>query len=398
MHIAFFNRAFHPEQSATSQLLTELAEGLVRDHGCRVTVVAGAPPGTSKPEADGEFNGIRVLRARGTTFPKSRFAGRAANYVSYFGAACVKGLGMERPDVVVALTDPPIAGLAAGLAARRFRCPLVISFRDLFPEVGRLLEDFQSPLVDGLLTQVNRILIHQAQALVALGTDMRNRLIEKGARADKITIIPDWADLDAVTPGPKRNPFSIEQGLADSFVVMHSGNLGLSQNLETVLEAAGLLKHLPGLQFVFCGEGLKKTRLQARARQMEWNHVRFLPYQPKENLSDLFSSADCFVVSLKPGLWGYITPSKLYGILAAGRPYVAAVDAQCDAASITQQDRCGLLAEPGNPEELAERIERLYRNPDLAREMGERSRAAAARFSRAGGVRAYYELFQRLTR
>lgn len=379
-------------------MLTELAEGLVLNHGCRVTVVSGVPHGSRLRAGAEEFRGIRILRAKSTSFPKNKFIGRATNYVSYFLSACAAGLRVERPDVVVALTDPPIIGLAARLTALRFRCPLVISFRDLFPEAGRLLEDFHSPLVDQTLTQVNRILIRRADRLIALGEDMRKRLIEKGALPEKIRIIPDWADTETVIPGSKRNPFSIEHGLADSFVVMHSGNLGLSQNLETVLEAAGRLQGLPRLQFVFCGEGVKKERLRARAKEMGWDHVRFLPYQPKERLSDLFASADCFVVSLKPGLWGYITPSKLYGILAAGRPYVAAVDPECDAAAITDRFNCGVTAKPGDPADLAGKIEFLYRNRTLLPEMGSRARTAAAGFTCAGGVAAYHALCKELAR
>ena len=154
---------------------------------------------------------ITVLRARGLSFSKRHFSGRAANYLTYFASACLAGLRLEKPDVLIALTDPPIVGLAALLAARRSGCPLVISFRDLFPEVGRLLEDFRSPLVDWTLAQVNRILIRQADCLVALGEAMRSRLVlEKGAPPGKVVVIPDWSDTKALVPGPKRNPFSLE--------------------------------------------------------------------------------------------------------------------------------------------------------------------------------------------
>ena len=151
LHIAFFNRAFHPEESATSQLLTELAESLVRDHGCRVSVVTGIPPKAVGSWANPgglrlllreEWQGICILRVRGTRFSKRFFIGRVSNYLSYFTVACFAGLGLNRPDVVIALTDPPTIGLAGWLAARRARCPLVVSFRDIFPEAGRLLREF----------------------------------------------------------------------------------------------------------------------------------------------------------------------------------------------------------------------------------------------------------------
>ncbi len=407
MHIAFFNRAFYPEMSATGQLLAELTEGLARDHGCQVTVVTGIPMGGvsgawSRPKrwrfiTQEQLGSVRILRANGTTFSKRTFLGRAVNYLTYFLSSCLAGFHLKHPDVIVALTDPPIIGLSALLAARRFRCPMVNSYRDIFPEVGRLLEDFKSPFVDWVLQQTNRIIIRQATRLVVLGEAMRDRLIqEKGARAEQIAIIPDWADGKSIVPSARQNRFSAAHELDNRFVVMHCGNMGASQNLDVVLEAIALLRNLPELMLVFVGDGIKKASLEQRALRMQLTNVRFLPYQPKEELSDTFAAADCFVISLKPGLAGYITPSKLYGILASGRPYVAVVDEECDVARITKRYRCGLLAQPGNAQDLAEKIRTLYRNRVLAQQLGVSARQAFSAFDRPVGVKAYYNLFRTL--
>lgn len=407
MHIAFFNRAFYPEVSATGQLLTELAEGLTRDHGCRVSVVAGIPTGTVHgvwPKIRGlspvtleKFGSIEILRARGTTFSKRLFLGRVANYLTYFASACIAGLKLKRPDVVVALTDPPIIGLAALLAAFRFRAKLVISYRDLFPEVARLLEESRSRWIEWALHRVNRILIRRADRIVALGEKMRERLIhDKGAPPHKVDIIPDWADSASIAPGPKENRFSKTQGLVNRFVVMHSGNIGAAAHLEVLIEAAVYLKDLPDLLFVFIGDGVRRIPLQEKIKRLGLKNVLFLPYQPKELLTDTFASADCFLISLKPGLAGYIMPSKLYGILAAGRPYVAAVDNDCDVVKITQRHQCGLTAEAGNPKDVAEKIRLLYHDRELARQMGERARKASPLYDRGVGVEAYYGLCSEL--
>lgn len=407
MHIAFFNRSFYPDTAATGQLLTELCEGLVQEHGCRVSVVAGVPllpaagngdgPATRAMIARERHRGIEILRARGTRFSKRRFVGRFSNYVSYFLSACYAGLRLHRPDVVVALTDPPIIGLAAYLAARRFGVPFVMNYRDIFPEVARLLEDFQSEAVNRVLQRVNCFLARKADRVVALGETMRQRLIEgKGADAAKSLVIPDWADCSEITPGPRQNPFSVAQELTQSFVVMHSGNIGLSQGLETLVEAATYLSAFPEIQVVFIGEGVKKPALQQQVRALGLRNVRFLPYQPKERLVESFAAADVFVVSLKRGLAGYIVPSKLYGILAAGRPYVAAVEDACEVAAITRQYDCGLLAEPGDPKDLADKILTLYHDRPLAQRFGANARQAALAFDRPQQVRAYYELFRDL--
>src|SRR5262249_34567086 len=220
MHIAFFNRSFYPDTAATGQLLTELSEGLTRDHDCRVSVVAGVPlipaavnsvrPMRTRVVERQRHQGIEILRARGTRLSKQRFTGRFSNYVSYFLSACYAGQLLERPDVVVALTDPPIIGLAAYLTACRFGVPFVMSYRDIFPEVARLLEDFQSETVNRALQVVNRFLVRKAHRVVALGETMRRRLIQgKGADPAKTVIIPDWADCSEIVPGPKHNPFSL---------------------------------------------------------------------------------------------------------------------------------------------------------------------------------------------
>ncbi len=407
MHVAFFNRSFYPDQTATGQLLTDLCEDLVRDHGCRVSVVAGVPllP-AGKMAAAGrgglvtreEYRGVQIYRARGTRFSKSRFIGRATNYVTYFLSATWAGLRLDKPDVVVALTDPPIIGLAAWAAGQRFRAPLVMAFKDLFPEVTVLLPDFHSPRVNAMLQAVNKFLVKRAAANVALGETMRQRLIEnKGAPAERTTIIADWADTTAVAPGAKDNSFAREHGLADRFVVMHSGNIGLSQSLETVVEAAALVQDIPDLQVVFVGEGVKKAELQERTAALGLTNVTFLPFTPKERLGESFSTADVFIVSLQRGLAGYIVPSKLYGILASGRPYVAAVEADCEVASITSRNDCGLLAEPGDAASLAARIRAFHADRAMTARMGANARRVGLSFDRRLQVAKYFDLFQSVT-
>jgi lipopolysaccharide/colanic/teichoic acid biosynthesis glycosyltransferase/glycosyltransferase involved in cell wall biosynthesis len=308
-------------------------------------------------------------------------------------------LRVRRPDVVVALTDPPIIGLAGLLAARRAGARFVFLCQDIFPEVAALLEDFHSDAVDRALAHVNRYLLRKADRVISLGDTMRERLISgKGADPDKITVIHNWADCSAIVPGPKRNDFSVEHDLADTFVVMHSGNLGLSQSLETLVDAAAQLRSCPDLAVVFIGDGTKRAALEARARARNLSNIRFLPYQPKGRLHDSFATADVFIVSLKAGLAGYIVPSKLYGILAAGRPYVAAVENDSEVSTITRKYGCGLLAEPGNPDDMAEKILALYRDRELTARLGANAREAGLEFDRKVQIKTYRDLLCSLAR
>ncbi len=247
LRLVFFNRSYYPDFGATGQLLTELCEDLVSRYGYDVTVVAGMPlVGETRvdplpwyaPVRRERRNGVSILRAWGTALPPRRMRGRLANYVSYFSSASIASLRIGRPDVIVSLTDPPMLTLTAIAAARVTGARFVFLCQDVFPEVTRLL-GFRSTAMDAILGGISRFTVRHADRIVALGGTMRRRLVEtKGADPDKIRVIHNWADAEAIRPGSKDNPFARAHGLADKFVVMHSGNVGLSQDVDQLLDVA----------------------------------------------------------------------------------------------------------------------------------------------------------------
>jgi glycosyltransferase involved in cell wall biosynthesis len=343
-------------------------------------------------------NGVHVVRANGTRFSPRRFVGRAANYLSYFCSAALASLRIRGCDVVVSLTDPPIIGLIALWTARRTGAKFVFLVEDVFPDVAVLLEDFHNERINRLLDRINRYLLSHADAIVALGPRMQRRLVEeKGADPARITVIHNWADCEAIQPSAKDNAFSREHRLHDRFVVMHSGNVGLSLHLDVVLGAAERLRAHEDLVFAIVGDGSTRRALEAVAARRGLANVRFFPYQPKQRLDQSFAAADVFLISLKPGLEGYIVPSKLYGILAAGRPYIAAVNAGCEPAEIALEHRCGLVAVPGDADALASSVLALYENRSETSAMGRRAREAAWQFDRRRAVAAYHQLFSGIT-
>ena len=404
MHVVFFNRSFYPDVAATGQLLTELCEGLAGEYGFQVSVVAGQPyyPQQGEfregfPVALEKYAGIKILRARSTTLPKEKAMCRFTNYMSYFLSSLTGGFYLKNPDVVVALTDPPIIGLAGLLWARIYGAKFVFWCQDIFPEVALLLEDFRNKPLNRALDKINRFLLRKADATVAIGETMKRRLVEiKKAPEKKIEIIHNWADCEKIQPINGPNPFRSQYNLNGKFVVMHSGNIGLSQDVEKLVESAKILRQKKDIVFLIVGEGNKKAELLGKTRTWRLENVIFLPYQPKEVLKYAFSTADVFIISLKRGLAGYIVPSKLYGILASGRPFVAAVEPECEVATISKHYECGVVCPPGNPHALASEILRMYEDPGNLREMGKRARQAARHYDRKVALRSFHSLFLRL--
>lgn len=404
LRVVFFNRSYYPDFGATGQLLTELCEDLVARYGFDVTVVAGMPLSAEHsippvpwyaPVRREERNGVRILRAWGTARPPRKFSGRISNYLSYFSSAALASFRIGRPDVIVSLTDPPIVALTAIGAATMTGAKFVFLCQDVFPEVARLLEDFQNKKVEAVLSTIGRYTVRRADRIIALGDTMKRRLVEtKNADPGKISVIHNWSDADAIRPGPKDNPFAREHRLVGKFVVMHSGNVGMSQDVDALLDVADEVKDLSDVVIAIVGEGSRKKFLQEETERRGLTNVRFFPYQPKARLTDSFATADVFIVSLKRGLAGFIVPSKLYGVLIAGRPYIAAIEEDSEAAQIARDHECGIVVPPGDRKEIARAIRRLHADPGWRARLGENARTAGVVYDRSNAVASYRTVFE----
>ena len=419
--VLFLNRSYRPDAEATGQLVTELTEDLAdedwggeRDQpgpdrpaaGWRVAVICGRPnanpdglpakPGTTV------WRGVTVHRVRHTRLAgdaKRSLVLRAVDFATFLAAALRTGLFVARPDVVVAETDPfPLAPIGR-LLAWRHRAKFVIHAQDVHPELGVAL----GLLKDGPAVRLVRRLMHaaarRADAVIVLSTDMRATFRSIGAPAERIAVLPNWADADAVRPVRVGNPFRLEHGLGEpgsaaaKFVVMHSGNMGRTQRLGDLLAAADLLRGEPDILFLLVGGGATEAALKAEARRRDLGNVRFLPYQPKAKLGESLSAADLQLVCTDARVIPYLMPSKLYGVLAAGVPVLAVAPAGSEmAATVTGElpgvepaAACGWACEPGDVESLAAAILAASRLTARARmNLGAAGRALAERrFSRA---------------
>ncbi len=251
------------------------------------------------------------------------------------------------------MTDPPLAGTVGVLLARRFRTSLLVIVQDVFPEVATALGRLTDPrLVAGLRRLVD-LYLRRADHIVAIGDRMRERLVARGAPADRISVIANWVDTRALTPEPLDNAWAREHGLAGRFVVMHSGNVGHAQNLDTLVTASTLLRDLDDLAVPIVGFGARRAEIQKLAERLGAARVRFLPHQSRPVLPQSLSSAHLHYVGLARGLSGFVVPSRLYGILAVARPVVVAAEPDSETARLVETVGCGVVVPPDRPDLLA---------------------------------------------
>ena len=401
MHIVFFNRSYYPDPEATGQFLTELAEDLVAK-GDDVSVVCGVSYHVKRkrgilPLRIEVRNGVRLIRVFNTQLPKSSFVSRLINLGTYFVGCLLALCVLRRPDVVVSLTDPPLLPLLAGPYARLAGARFVFAINDLYPDVAVQLGEISNPIWLRLLDSATSFGLRHAHLVTVLGEDMKARVLRKGCPPWKVAVTRHWVDTEQVKPRKERNEFRQEHGFKPSdFIVMYSGNVGLSQRLEDIMHVAREFKESEDVHFLIVGEGANKNRLQAIATRLELNgKVRFFPYQAKERLDQSLSAADLHVIPLAEGVSGLIVPCKMYGIMASGTPYLAIMDRNSEVVRIAEQYKCGFWCLPKLRTEMKERIDFAFRHRDLLGAMGNNGRQAAEQeFSRRAATDRYHRLLR----
>jgi glycosyltransferase involved in cell wall biosynthesis len=395
MRLLVLNQYYWPGVEATAQLLTELCEALAEE--IDVKVVTGVLHGYEDEPHRQVQNGVEIVRVRSTSFERSKLFARGANYGTYLTNALVHGLRGPRPDVVLCMTDPPIVADVALLVARRYRAPLVVISQDVFPEIAMRLKRLENPAVTALLRGLVSLYLKRADRVVAIGETMRLRLEEKGARSDRVRVIPNWVDTDRLRPLEDANNWALERGLQLKFVVMHSGNVGHAQDLDSLVRAATFLRDLDDLAITIIGMGARHAELSELAERLEVDKVTFAFYQPRSLLRQSLSAADVHVVGLAPGLAGYVVPSRLYGILAVARPVIVAADAESETAQVVERAGCGIVVPPGRPELLARAIRDAHDGKYDLEAMGARGREWVEREAdRSVAVRRYRDLLLEL--
>jgi colanic acid biosynthesis glycosyl transferase WcaI len=397
--LVFVNRYFHPDESATSRMLSDLARRLARS-GQHVAVVASRQlyddPNAQLPPRD-EVDGVIVHRVSTARRGRARLLGRALDYLSFHLAAYRRLRRILKPgDIVIAKTDPPMLSVTVALAARARGATLVNWLQDVFPEVAAELGVAVRPAwAARLLLRLRDAALRKAVRNVAIGARMRERIAARGIPAASLEVIPNWSDTAEIQPRPAAgNPIRAELGLTRRFVVGYSGNLGRAHEFATFLGAACLLRDDPEFAFLITGGGAKFAALQREAGAAALTNFHFQSYQPVERLADSMAAADVHLVSLLPEIEGLIVPSKYYGVMAAGRPAIFIGDQDGELAREIRAADTGVAIAVGDSEGLAREL-RLLRDdaPRLARLGANARRQAEERHSSQRAVRAWSALF-----
>ena len=328
-------------------------------------------------------DGVEVLRAPQYVPGRVSGLGRLLQECS-FGASCLYWWStclLQRPwDAMVAVCPPMTSGLVPGLLARRLAVPLLIHVQDLQLDAARELGILRQPLLLAGLTWLELHLFRQARAVTTISRSMAARLAAKGVPPARLQVLPNWADLDKVRPGPRLNALRRELGLTSETVVLYAGNLGEKQGLEVILEAAALTRGKPSIRYLVAGEGAARDRIKLRAQDLGLDNLTFLPLQSNSRLPLLLAAADLHLVVQRQKAADLVMPSKLTNIMAAGRPFIATAGEGTELARVTTESRAGLVVPPEDGRALAQAVLGLAGDPGARKEMGVRARRYAEAF------------------
>jgi glycosyltransferase involved in cell wall biosynthesis len=393
---------YYPEQNATGFFLTGIAEGLVR--GARSVSVLCAQPcynqrGIKAPWTE-EHHGVSIRRCWSTTCDPKKTFGRLLNFATTSLSIGWRALfSIKRGDKVLVVTNPPLLPFLIRMSCWLKGAKFILLVHDVYPDVFVPLGLMsQSHPLYRMISWVNGKLYASSHAVVALGRDMARLVQKKSKGKANVLVIPNWGDVDAIQPTLKaENTLLKELKLVDKFVVHYSGNHGRTHDLVSLVEAANLLKDELEIHFLFVGEGSGKAEAVALAEALGLSHVTFRSFVDRSELNTSLNASDVSVVAFKKGMAGISVPSRLYNLMAAGKPILAVVDDNSEVADVIREAELGVTVPPESPKLLAEQILVLKNDPERRAQMAKNSRnEAVAKYSYSAIKLQYCQLFDSL--
>ncbi|HXC48178.1 MAG TPA: glycosyltransferase family 4 protein [Candidatus Sulfotelmatobacter sp.] len=385
MRVLLLNLYFPPDTSATAKMAQTVVAALAEKHD--VTVLCGRPsydPTERRPWRlfqSEQAGRVRIVRVGSTDYPRTQMKKRVFNYLSYVFLAVPRALLLPC-DVVLAMTDPPFEGIIGAFVALLKGKPYVYNIRDLYPDMAVGGAIVKPGLLSRIWERLHRWALRRATRVVVLGEDMRHRILAKGVGPSAVVVVRDGTEIaPSDAPAPALDPEVIRAIRGNfRFVLLHAGNLGFYGAWDTLLAGAASLA-ADGIGLVFVGDGAQRSRLETAAANIP--NVRFLPFFPGNKISSVLAAADAHIITVKRGLEGVVVPSKMYGILAAGKPIVAVAPLECDVVSLGEAKGFSIFVDPGDPAGFARLVRQLSQNPVQLHEMATAALAAAPEFERS---------------
>lgn len=385
MKILLLNHYYPPDTSATARMAAVVAGALSSQHD--VTVLCGRPSYDTRERHPWRLwraeqaGRVRIVRVGSTDYARFQMKWRVVNYLSY--AALAAACAIFTPcDVVLSMTDPPFLGIVGAFVAKVKGKPFVYNIRDLYPDMALGGAIVKAGLLTRVWQALHRWTFRHTSRVIALGEDMRARIVAKGVDPARVVVVRDGVEFPrADAPQPAFDP-EVIRAIRGEFriVLLHAGNLGFYGAWETLIAAARQLQ-ADGVGLVFVGDGAQRAQVETAAKGVA--NVRFLPFFPASKIPSVLGAPDAHVITIKRGLEGVVVPSKMYAILAAGRPIIAVSPSETDTASLGAQRGFGVWADPDKPEELVRVVRALAADTGKLKRMAQAARAAAPDYDRA---------------
>jgi colanic acid biosynthesis glycosyl transferase WcaI len=402
MQILIYSYNYDPEPIGIAPLMTELAEGLVK-RGHSVRVITGMPNYPQRQIYDGyrgkwyvteEKNGVTIQRSYLRIKSKPNLLDRLLLELSFVFTSIPQALNGWRPDVILLTVPPLMISLPAALLGYLYNCPVVLNVQDILPEAAIRVGLIRNKWMIRTLETLEKFAYRTAHSISVIADGFVENLIKKGVSPSKIRCIPNWVDVNFIRPLPKENnPWKKANKLDDKFVVLYSGNIALTQGLETVVEAAVLLRHIPEIVFAIAGESQALERLEKYCQTCSADNVVLLPLEPREELPQMLAGADIGLIVQKSNVISFNMPSKIPLLLASGRAIIGSVPASGTAAKAIRKSG-GIVVKPELPSALAAAVMDLYTNPVKREMLGKKGRKfAIERYSFEQALDQYEELF-----
>lgn len=374
-NLLIYAHYYYPDVASTGQILTELAEGL--KDSFHITVICTVPSYTGKISQYyrkhkyyyENINGINVLRIRVPEFRKSFAPSRIYNIASYFVSAIAATLRIEEQDYIFTISQPPVLGGLLGVIGKKLKhTRLIYNIQDFNPEQTMAVKYAKNRFVLELMMRVDKYSCRKADKVIVVGRDMIDTLKARFSGSEKeqkklpeYGYINNWIDEQEITPLSKEHgqvaAFRRQYGIEDKFVIMYSGNIGLYYDLLNLIKVIARFKERKEVAFLFAGDGSVLEQLKAYVAEQKLDNVHFAPYQEKDKLIYSLNAGDVhFVVNAK-GIKGVSVPSKLYGVMSAGKPVLGILEKGSEARLIIDESHCGISVDPGEYTEIEKLIE-----------------------------------------